>query len=99
MKGKIRRRTKDTNIETLRSTNSHQETLTKFLAVLKVSNILGVLESSEQIFARKRSSGAPAVLFACENLHIQAPSPNKRRFETSRKLISATAFIPVNTVF
>ena len=49
-------------------------TFTTFLAVLKVSNILGVLDSSEQIFPTKRSSGAPAVLFACVKLYTSAVS-------------------------
>ena len=61
-KSEILRWTNHTNPETLSPTNSHHETFSKFLAVLGLSKILAILEGSEQIFPRKRSLGAPAVL-------------------------------------
>ena len=60
-KSEILRWTNHTNPETLSPTNSHQETFSKFLAVLGLLKILAILEGSEQIFPRKRSLGAPVV--------------------------------------
>ena len=58
-KFEILRWTNHTILETLSPTNSHQETFSKFLAVLGLPKILAVLEGSEQIFPRKWSLGAP----------------------------------------
>ena len=61
-KSEILRCTNHTNPETLSPTKSHHETFSKFLAILGLLKILAILEGSEQMFSRKRSWGAPAVL-------------------------------------